>query len=438
GFLGPTSMWSFFRRAVALAEKRQPLSQLTSPDIFGVDGDAFRLRWVPQPPEAVPDLENLPPVDYALCLFHTVKFHLGQFAQIIDEPTFLARLEAFDGKALEVAQTQRLWLTEYLLILAFGEAFTAQAGPALVPPGSNFAERALAVLPDFAQLHEEGLESIEVLALVALYFHSIDMRSSAYQYIGHALRLCYIEGIHREMSEQVFGPHLVQRCRTLWWNVYILDRRLSAQLGAPSSIRDEEITMGLPLTESGGSSTAVTLSLSVKLSRLLATIMTGKLADHDEIMLTRKQSTTPSRMMSSITLMYHHCILHATRPLVMCLFKAFVEPGKPDHGRDLSISPPIASLLKSAVSSALATLKLLTSLEKQRPIESFLPFDLEYAFASALSLCIIRTVLPHFVPDQSWFQKAVSLLDKMISQGGIVARLRKNELQRLEQLLIPL
>lgn len=32
----------------------------------------------------------------------------------------------------------------------------------------------------------------------------------------------------------------------------------------------------------------------------------------------------------------------------------------------------------------------------------------------------------------------MSLLDKMISQGGIVARLRKNELQRLEQLLIPL
>ena len=184
GFLGPTSTWSFFRRAVALAEQRQPPSQPTSPDIFGVDGDAFRLRWVPQPPEAVPDLANLPPVDYALCLFHTVKFHLGQFAQIIDEPTFLAHLEAFDGKALEVAQTQRLWFAEYLLILAFGEAFTAQAGPTLVPPGSNFAERALAVLPDFAQLHEEGLESIEVLALVALYFHSIDMRSSAYQYVS--------------------------------------------------------------------------------------------------------------------------------------------------------------------------------------------------------------------------------------------------------------
>lgn len=183
-------MWSFFRRAVALAEQRQPPSQPTSPDIFGVDGDAFRIRWVPQPPEAVPDLANLPPVDYALCLFHTVKFHLGQFAQIIDEPTFLARLEAFDGKALEVAQTQRLWLAEYLLILAFGEAFTAQAGPTLVPPGSNFAERALAVLPDFAQLHEEGLESIEVLALVALYFHSIDMRSSAYQYVSFTLARC--------------------------------------------------------------------------------------------------------------------------------------------------------------------------------------------------------------------------------------------------------
>lgn len=84
----------------------------------------------------------------------------------------------------------------------------------------------------------------------------------------------------------------------------------------------------------------------------------------DKIMFSRNRSAAPSRVMSAITLMYHHCILQATRPLAMCLMKAFLEPAPLGIDREM-ISQPIASLLKTSVASALTTLKILHSLEKQ-------------------------------------------------------------------------
>lgn len=74
------------------------------------------------------------------------------------------------------------------------------------------------------------------------------------------------------MPEHVVGKEVSRRCKVLWWTVYVLDRRLSALMGAPSSISDDEIATGLPLQTDGGQS-ALALALSVKLSRLLATIV---------------------------------------------------------------------------------------------------------------------------------------------------------------------
>lgn len=186
GYMGPTSTWSFFRRAITLVEHHYPSTPATPSEPFNLDGAAFRLVWNPFPADQTPDISDLPPFDYALYLFHTVQFHLGQIFPIIYEPVFLYRLSQFENNALEICRTQRLWLTEYLLVLAFGEAFMSHDMPASTPAGSAFAARAMALLPDFAQLHEEGLLGIEVLALAAIYYHSIDMRVSAFQCVSSA------------------------------------------------------------------------------------------------------------------------------------------------------------------------------------------------------------------------------------------------------------
>jgi hypothetical protein len=55
----------------------------------------------------------------------------------------------------------------------------------------------------------------------------------------------------------------------------MLDREFSALIGAPSSIRDEDITVKLP-AELDDSVEHVNLTLHVRLSRLMAIILTSK------------------------------------------------------------------------------------------------------------------------------------------------------------------
>ncbi|CAG9989116.1 unnamed protein product [Clonostachys byssicola] len=457
-FMGPTSTWSFFRRLVALIEHNVSQPTGSPSDPFNNDGTIFRIRWNAVPSDQHPRVDQLPPVDYSIFIFHTVKFRLGLYSHIIDEEGFLATLGQFETNPQEIAHRNRLWFAEYLLILAFGESYTTHAETTPTSTGAIYASRAMAVIPEIGQLHEEGLLAIEVLALAALWFHSVDMRVSAYQYIGQSLRLSYVEGIYRELPDATFGSKFTLRCKSLWWGVYILDRQLSAQMGAPSNIKDDEITMSLPW-HNDDSTMAISLTLCIKLSRLLATItstvyavndelgssfiqntkiaikgLTEVAQESDQIMTPRNQNTAPSRVVSSITLMYHHCIMQATKPLMMCLMKEFIGPSNFDLDRTM-ITQPVDSLIKTAVASALTILKILTSLQKQHLIDSFLPFELEYAFSSAISLCILQLVLPEYITETSWKKFVDNLLDYMIDHGSVIASTRKHELYYLTRLL---
>jgi len=97
--------------------------------------------------------------------------------------------------------------------------------------------------------------------------------------IGQALRIALEHGMHTNMQSQHVAEALAQRCRKIWWTVYVLDRNLSSLMGVPSSIRDEDISASLPLyPESPCRATA--LDIQVKLSRVIARISNGKSDRH--------------------------------------------------------------------------------------------------------------------------------------------------------------
>lgn len=149
-----------------------------------MDGAAFRLKWSPVRLDESPDATDLPPADYALYLFHLVKFRLGPYSRVFHEPTFLQNLELLEKDLVTVTTSQRLWFAQYLLVLAFGQAFLANSPAESGPQGCGFAERAMALIYDVDQLHEAEILAIEVLALAALYFQSIDMRVAAFHHVG--------------------------------------------------------------------------------------------------------------------------------------------------------------------------------------------------------------------------------------------------------------
>lgn len=457
-FLGPTSTWAFTRRLTFLLEQYGPQHEVTlSP--FSTDGAAFHLKWAAKPHVERSDLLGLPPKNYVEYMYSTAKFQLGDLFSMVDEESFLQKLRAFHVDPWNMIQQHRLWFVEYLLFLAFGKAFTGGPDGSNAPHGHEFASRAMSLLPGPYEMHQEELLAIEVLALVALYFQAIDMRIIAYQYIGQAVRLCGVEGIHHDVPDELVGRQKSARANVLWWNVYNLDRYFSALMGCSNSISDEQVSAQMPSIRDK-SLYATALTLQISLSRLVAktcttvyhvsgeglggdyvkntTIILHSLAEVSqelEAVMPNFSKDTPTdfpQVFSHITLSYHHCIVLATRPLIMWLLLLALPPASTDLQ---NLAPPIAALLQTSAESALSILAVLCKFAGNDLLETFLPFHLEFAFSATLLLYVLDAILPEHVPDRAWQRLADGVLQTMLKKGNVVVPLRMAELQRLDELL---
>ncbi|RAH87292.1 hypothetical protein BO86DRAFT_405362 [Aspergillus japonicus CBS 114.51] len=460
-YMGPTSSWSFCRRVLALLGKHVPDANCP-PDPWNVDASAFALKWRPLPMDEVPEVCHLPPIDYGLYLFHTVKYYLGTLFYIIDSASFLRHLHEFYTDPATKVVSMRLWYAQYLLVLAFGKAFLAQNHPPNAPPsGYQYAARAMSLMPDLSGMYPDPLQCIRTLTLAALYFQSIDMRVAAFQHIGFALRFCIIEGIHRHVPEELNGAEFSHQCRTIFWIVYMLDREFAALIGAPSSIRDEDITVRL---FSDGAVDEKTITFHVRLARLNARILTtvygvgpdstGTLIKDTQAILRNlaelSQDLTgflnaefpaalsrASRTATRLVLGYHHSIVLTTRPLVMCALHTHIE--RASSRVAIGLSATVASLLQCCVESALTVLQTLRTLADEDLIESFLPFQIEDAFASAFILHVIQAIAPALIPDQNrWAEHIDCVLEKIVSKGNLAAPMRRAELENLRVMMGPI
>ena len=93
------------------------------------------------------------------------------------------------------------------------------------------------------------------------------------KYIGHAIRIAHLEGLHTQLPERELGAATVARCQNIWWSLYIMDRHVSSSLGLPMTTQDSDITTLIP---SGMNSRDITFSLEVGLSRMLSYILSCK------------------------------------------------------------------------------------------------------------------------------------------------------------------
>lgn len=68
-------------------------------------------------------------------------------------------------------------------------------------------------------------------------------------------------------------------------------------------------------------------------------------------------------------------------------------------------------------------------------VESFLPFDLDAAFSSAVVLLLAATVDYSLIRnnDGSWLEVVHAILKEMIARGNLVAKFHASELQQLDE-----
>ncbi|QQK40055.1 Zn(II)2Cys6 transcription factor [Penicillium digitatum] len=316
----------------------------------------------------------------------------------------------------------------------------------------------MSLIPDHASLWKDSLPAIEVLAIAALYLYSIDQRESAYIYLGQAIRIAQFEGLHTQLPEEQLGLEVVTRCRNLWWTLYIMDRHFSYSVGLPMTTTDSDISASINppdtcLTED------VAFTLQAKLSRLMSFILTsvykserttlGVFLDTTRSILEtlagcaqeverlihlqfRNSMDTMPNSTQHITLLYHQCVIVATRPLLLSALMERLEKLDSEGEDWRGFLVLTKTLISTGIKSAAKTLQILSGDDGH--VEVFLPYNLEFAYAAAIHLVMATALFPEVETGQCCIQQSYSILDRMITNGNRIAQARRDELLYLENL----
>ncbi|KAG8361153.1 hypothetical protein FVEN_g689 [Fusarium venenatum] len=461
-FLGPSSTWAYSRHVMVMI--RQYVDQETSPEVpLNIDGVAFNIE-LPRMRQAGAsiNIESLPSLDYAIYLTNTVKFHIAQTYHIFDEGHFMrGLLSMYNDGPPPLNSENRMWYIQYFLIMAMGKGLLTRGMSKAGSPGSEYFLRAMELFPDASGLYEDPILSIEVCCGLALYLQAVDHRNSAYVYLGLGLRIALSQGLHRDIVGEFPDDIEVERYRNAWWTLYILDRKFSSLMGAPSSVHDSDISVPVP-GQLSGSRKSNALDMHIKLSRLIAKVLNtvygidGRLDDSfpkntltilkELAALASEWNSYPdlkldgqgpvSRVSATLNLCYHQCIVLTTRPVLMCLLRDKLELDRRENRSTFEIAEPIKALLKACYDSAHKSLRILDTLQSQDLLELFLPFDLDHAFSAGFVLALISALQPF--PDalcEPYFEATVNILDTLIAGGNLPARFRRQEIERLHDML---
>ncbi|KAF1951189.1 Zn(II)2Cys6 transcription factor [Byssothecium circinans] len=458
-YLGTSSNWSFHGQILSLVHEHTKRTPLPSSDLL-FDGAAYDLPW--DGTRSIPDACTpiIPSIDYAIFLINAVKFHCAQLVHLFDEEEFMSNLHSFYSRAEDKESKSSLWYVHFLLIIAFGKTFVQNKHNGAQPPGADFFVHALQLLPETNRLVREPIQAAEILCCKALYLQALDSRNAAYVTIGQAMRIALAQGIHTDMPIADLGEPLVERCRKVWWTIYILDRQMTSLMGLPLSIRDEDISCRLP-TYPGSVQRAAALTMQIKLARIYAEIATNvygakgrlrkkfvvnikKVLDDLTPLAEELRQSFPlhpderfggiSRMPAHLHLLYYQTIVVLTRPLLFCCLKKVFE--SPREVEPLTTSLKIRHLLSMSLEASQKILSILESLQSQGLLETFLPWDLDSLFVSTLILIISRFIDTSLTPyPAQWVEKAFAFFDMMTSSGNRIAEFRIRELRKLEEML---
>lgn len=163
-----------------------------------------------------------------------------------------------------------------------------------------------------------------------------------------------------------------------------------------------------------------------------------------------------SRISAYLHLLYHQCIVLATRPLLFCFLKIHFESPE-SYLETLNSSSTVANLMRLCVESSQQMIGILTCLQEQGLLgrlplsrnrtllkhadffdfkEKFLPHDLESLFISTVTLILGPSLNPSLGENsRSWVEKAYELFDEFTRSGNLIAQLRRSELKQLDDML---
>ncbi|KAH8811331.1 fungal-specific transcription factor domain-containing protein [Xylogone sp. PMI_703] len=457
-YLGSSSSWSFSWQIRRLLKEK-----IASPDTVDLipssEEDTYSMASASIRDSLSSTPLDFPSRDYAEYLTNTTAFHLEPVYHIFVKHSFMQKLDQFYEEQSFVDPPKSLWLVQFFLVVAFGKLFLRRGASALGPPGAKDFLQAMRLKSDLLDFCDDPVLGIEVLCLISLYLFTADIRSAAYTFIGQAMRMALSLGMNRNSPPGSLDISENERRRRLWWTVYIIDRKLSMNMGAPLSIEAKDIDVPLPLEGDLGVSNSA-LILHCKLEMLEGMIMNAgyginstfnkafisgieevfstmtKLAESfaGKFDLNSNHSTGISRVAATLHLIYYQCTIMATRTIMFTLVQQRLAINNTGPQMTKTVSEPVIVLLRTCIGAATTIIKILAMLHEQDLVEPFLPFDLQSVFSAAFILILTTIAYPPLVIDKTCITKADEILLWMSSKGNIPANSRRRELKELEDL----
>ncbi|KIV86015.1 hypothetical protein PV11_01658 [Exophiala sideris] len=404
-------------------------------------GDEVVINLVPPSEEAT----------YAMGSASVPTYHL------FEKESFMRKLNDFYQTSPTIEALADLWHVQFLLVIAFGKLFLRRGASSLGPPGARDVIRALQLKPDISDSWEDPILYVEVICLLSLYLLTADIRGTAYVFIGQGLRVALSLGMNRETPPGTLARIEYERRRRLWWTLYIIDRKLSINQGAPLSITDNDIDISLPGQEDLGFSNTALL-LHVKLAVLEGKVMSAAFGinstlDRSFMAAVREvlDSMTKmaedftgdfeldintgkvSRVAATLQLMYYQCAIMTTRPIMFVLAKQRLAPALNGLPIVKTLSEPVLALLKTCVGAATTVIKILSVLHERDLVEPFFPLDLQSIFSAGFILALTTIAYPSMTIEERDIAKAEEILDWMCSKGNFPAGSRRDELRELQE-----
>lgn len=126
---------------------------------------------------------------------------------------------------------------------AIGGGFLETAGETGEYHSEQHFETAIGSLDDVIH-HHNGLRSVQILTLLALYNLRSPKSPGAWTFFGFAMRRCIVLGLHRQITTQ--WPLIDEMRHWMFWTCYFLDRQVSIILGRSFPISDRDINVAFP------------------------------------------------------------------------------------------------------------------------------------------------------------------------------------------------
>lgn len=285
-YSGEFSTWNFSQRVLFQADKRLRDAKSTKVN------EHFNLveHWRPsylnlRDVHVRSVMQNLPPKHIASFLVQIYFQHAQTTSFFVEREWLMTRLDDLYNTVPKTKSRAEdaSWICTVLCVLAVGTQFAhldqtdaataffdgkTGSGSAIDALGVSCYHLAADLIPGVLTI--ASIESVQACLMLAHYTLPLDTQGLAFTYLGLALKMAIVNGIHRKDSGSGMDDATVNLRNRLWWTTYKLEKRISVLHGRPRSIACVDFDAEYPLDHGPGldaaDATRILENISIKMT----------------------------------------------------------------------------------------------------------------------------------------------------------------------------